>query len=626
MAASLLHVRTVFGIGRRRGPRFYLILACLAAAAIAPAWCLAAESKDAAAGKPAADPRQESKIVALVNGTDVTRDELSQECLRHYGKAVLESLVNRHLIVEECKRQNVSVTKAEVNAEIERLAGKFNLPVEQWLKMLKQERGIKPAQYSDEIIWPTLALRKLAGGRLRVSDEELTTEFEMQYGPAVRARMIVAATMPDAQKLREAAVAKPEEFGILAKNYSRDVNSASSKGLIQPIRKHSGHEQVEQAVFNIKDGEISQVVQIGEQFAFFRRESLIPAAEVDFNKVKPGLEELLKERKMHGLATDIFRELQKAARVENVMNDPAKRQQMPGVAALINGHPITLANLGEACIQRHGEEVLEGMINRRLLEQAAKKAKLTITDKDLDEEIARAAGNMVRSKPDGSPDVAAWLKVVTGQRGLTLENYRNDEVWPSVVLRKLVAGKVKVSDEELQKGFEANYGPRVRCRAIVLNNPRQAQKVWELARENPSPENFGRLAEQYSIEASSRALQGEVPPIKKNGGQPLLEREAFALKPGELSSIIQAGDTFVILLCEGFTEPIKVEFASVRDLIHEDIFEKKMNLAMAECFEQIQAGARVDNFLAGTSRSPRKADDGKALPGVPQLRQIPGKG
>jgi len=35
----------------------------------------------------------------------------------------------------------------------------------------------------------------------------------------------------------------------------------------------------------------------------------------------------------------------------------------------------------------------------------------------------------------------------------------------------------------LERGYEANYGPKVRCRAIVLNNQRRAQEVWDKARE-----------------------------------------------------------------------------------------------------------------------------------------------
>jgi hypothetical protein len=174
----------------------------------------------------------------------------------------------------------------------------------------------------------------------------------------------------------------------------------------------------------------------------------------------------------------------------------------------------------------------------------------------------------------------------------------------------------------------------------VLNNERRAQQVFEMARKKNTTEYFGDLAAEYSVEPGSQALRGEVPPIKKFGGQPILEKEAFALKPGELSGVIPVGDKYVLLRCESFTQTTGVEFAKVRDEIYQDIHEKKMRLAMAACFENLQDSATIDNYLAGTSRSPtlqpaksagtpsakapaRSATRAPAA-GLPTLRQVPG--
>ena len=102
------------------------------------------------------------KIVAAVNGEQITRQELADECLRRYGDEVLEGIVNKHLIWQECQSKGINITDQDVEAEITRLAGKFGLSSGRWLAMLKQERDISPEQYRREIIWPTLALRALA--------------------------------------------------------------------------------------------------------------------------------------------------------------------------------------------------------------------------------------------------------------------------------------------------------------------------------------------------------------------------------------------------------------------------------------------------------------------------------
>ena len=151
----------------------------------------------------------QARVVASVNGVEITREELATECLRHYGKEVLESLSNKYLIMFECQLRGFAITSEEVNAEIERMAKRFKLPVDQCLKMLKQERGVSPKQYANDIIWPTLALRKLGGERLRVTAEELQTEYESLYGPAVKGRILVSNTPQKAKQLHAQAVANP---------------------------------------------------------------------------------------------------------------------------------------------------------------------------------------------------------------------------------------------------------------------------------------------------------------------------------------------------------------------------------------------------------------------------------
>jgi len=560
----------------------------------------------AAPAAPSNGGASQLKIVASVNGEDITRNDLANECLKHYGEEVLASLVNKHLILQECQRRNISVTQAEVNAEIKQMAERFSLPVEHWLKMLEQERGVSPRQYANDIIWPMLALRKLAGPKLQVTREELARHFESQYGERVRARMIVCDDRNTAEEIRAAAVADPEQFGALAKR-SVDAPSASLNGLIQPIRKHVGPPEIEQAAFQMRDGEISPVIPVSGQYVILKREGLQPAVKVAFEQVKMGMIEAIRDAKMRSVAAEIFRQLQDQAKVVNVLNDPEKRRQMPGVAAVINGRKITIRELAEVCIERHGEEVLEGTINRRLLEQALKRQNISVTDEDLDREIARAAAERLPLKPDGSPDVEKWLHMVTEEQEISLQLYRSDTVWPTVALKKLVGGRVEVTDEDLRKGYEASFGPRVRCLAIVMDDLRRAQKVWGMARANPTKEYFGDLAAQYSADPAGKALRGEVPPIQKYGGHPELEKEAFSLQPGELSGIVQVGtNTYAILFCEGRTKPVHVDFAAVRDELYADIHEKKLRIAMADKFQQLQDAATIDNYLAGTVQSPPK--------------------
>lgn len=546
-------------------------------------------------------------IAALVNDEPITRDELARECLLHYGADVLESMVNRALIEASCQKKKIVITDKQVDEEIDRMARKFSFTKDQWMKTLEKERNIKAAAYRRDIIWPTLALRELAKSQINVTKQELEDAYESEFGAAVKVRLIAIQDPEKARKIHGQAVAKPEEFPALAKNHSQDTNSASAYGLIQPIRRHMGDPKLEAAAFALKKGQISPIVQVGEMNVFVKCEELLPPTKgVDRAKVMPLLDEALRDRKLRSAAGDVFKELQKDAVVVNVLNDPVKSKQMPGVAATINGQKITVRELAEECMERHGGEVLEGTINRKLLDQALRKRKLAVSDSDLDAEIRRAAMTMGKIDDQGEPDVQGWLEHVLSSENITREVYLHDQVWPSVALKKLVGDKVQVTNDDLERGYEANYGKKVRCRAIVLNNQRRAQEVWEKARENPTAKTFGDLAEQYSIEAGSRTLRGEVPPIQRFGGQPVLEEVAFDLQPGEVSGIVQVGNTFVILFCEGFTTPINTNLAEVKDLLYRDIHEKKLRLEMANAFDALKDQSHVDNFVKGDVKAPKK--------------------
>ncbi len=317
----------------------------------------------------------------------------------------------------------ITISRREVEDEINQMAKSFNLPREQWMKLLMQERGIKPEQYADDIIWPSLALRKLAGERLQVTQKELTEAFEMEYGAAVKARLIVCTTAENARKIQSLAAANPAGFGDLAKKYSEDGPSASIKGIVPPIRKHSACPEIEEAAFGLADGQVSGVIPSAGQYVILKRDGLIVARAITMAKAAPRLEKIIRDRKIRQVATDIFQDLQRKAQVQNVLNHPSLRQQVgKGVVALVNNSPIYLRQLDEVCMTRHGAEVLQGLIGRRMLELECKQHQVTVSEPEIDAEIARAAAQLTNPLPDGSPDV----KGLAGPGGQAARRFRRD--------------------------------------------------------------------------------------------------------------------------------------------------------------------------------------------------------
>lgn len=542
-----------------------------------------------------------NSVVAVVNADPITRQMLSSATIERYGDSVLDNvIINRQLILQACNDRGLAVTQAEVEEEITRLATKFGFSVQDYLGLLQNERDIDPGQYGREIIWPILALRKLVADQVEPTDEEFNRAYLSQYGEAVKCRMIMVRDEQKAHSLHQQATADPESFGALAKANSEDEVSASVGGLIPPIRRYTSDSRLEDAAFKLANTQISPVMQLADQWVFMQAVRRIPATTPPATAM-PAIREQIKDRirdqKMKGAANELFAQLQRDANVVKVLGDQEMMQKYPGVAAIVNNQKITIAQLAAECIKRHGKDVLDGEINRKLLTQALSKAKKTVAQDDLQQEIDRAAKSFGFIREDGSADIAAWNQHVTSDGETTYDIYVKDAVWPSVALKKLVEDQITISEEDLQRGFESNFGPRVEILACVLSDQRTAQKVWKMARDNPSEEFFGRLAEQYSIEPVSASNSGKVPPIRKYSGQLTIERQAFALKQGELSGIIASGDKYIILKCQGRTTPVVSDIEAVRTELVRDLTDKKFAAAMSKEFDRLKDTAEIDNFF-----------------------------
>ena len=547
------------------------------------------------------------EIVAEVNGEKISKSSLAAECLQLHGNTELHDLIHNTLIRLECERQKITITADEINAEVLRMANTFKLSSEDWLKLLEEKRGISPEQYRQDIIWGSLALGKLAGSRLSISDAELEAEFEKMYGAAVQVRQIVLASKDDADKVLAEVKQFPETFASVAKNKSIEPMSQSKGGMLHPIRRHTYHPEIEKILFAMKPGDISPILAfpVG-QFTIFYCEGHLQPTDIDRAGVKMQLALQIRDTKLRMIADDILIELQKNAKVQVVFDNPALYQQYPGVAAVLNGQIISQQALAETCIRKHGKDVLGDMISRRVVEQACRQKNIIISEQDIDKEIREMAFKYLPLREKGEPDIELWYKKATEESGLSVPMYRKNVIVPVLSLKRLTREMVIVTEDDIKRSFEANYGAKVRCLAIFFgaHDQRRAMEVWQMANEHKTEENFMDLAARYSYDPESRQGKGAIQPIAKHCGHPELETAAFALKPGELSHTIQIEDSLVILYCIGHVDPLPVKMEDVRIDLIADIFEKRQQMVMTRYFEQLYAQAVFDNYLSGVSQNP----------------------
>jgi len=575
-----------------------------------------------AAQKPATAPKEQAptglekipKVVAVVNGQTISRDRIAEACIERFGTIVLDNLLNKHLILQACEAQGLKITQADVNKEIDRVASKFGLTTSLFLKTIEEERDVTPEQYASEIVWPMLALRALAADKIAVSQQEIDQIIQSEYGPKVSVRMIAVSQAEKAAQLHQQVSQQPELFRRLAKEHSEDAPSASVEGLLPPIRRYSGDDVLERVAFQLKENEVSTVFQIGELHILLQCVRHLPATPPD-PQLLPAIQERivdhLRDHRLQQAADELFAGLQANSQVTAVIGNADLQRQHPGIAGFINNQPVAMDHLSLECINRHGRSVLRGEINRLLLSQALKAANLTVEESDLQAEIVTTAEAMGYFHPDGTVNTQAWIQSILEEENTTYQLYASDAVWPNAALKKLTQHEVTVTEEDLKKGYEANFGPRAEVLAIVLSSQRTAEDVFRQVRQAPTEQNFGELAAKYSVEPVSRSNFGKIQPIRRHAGMPTIEQEAFALETGKHSGVIAlSNDQYCILYKQGETQSIIQEFEAVQGEIARELHDKKQRVAMQQKLDSLLKSAQIENFLEGSIQMPKSPKEG----------------
>jgi foldase protein PrsA len=278
--------------------------------------------------------------------------------------------------------------------------------------------------------------------------------------------------------------------------------------------------------------------------------------------------------------------------------------------ATVNGEVITRAQLADECVARKGQEILDTLIARRLIEQGLRAQKLEVTAAEIDQEIDNVAMRVAGIGRE------AWLRTLDKERGISPVQYARDIIYPALALRKLSASRVQITDKDMRDSFEAQYGEKLRCRIIMVDKLRTAQEVWEELRKNPA--GFEKLAQERSMDTGSRSLGGLLAePITRHAypqnvadaaftqlvdGDPKDKNPNHKPKNGDFTGPIQVAEaTWVIIRREDVIPAQKMDPSNeqIRRGVYEMIYEVKLKEAMNDVFVAMMRAAAIDNKLTG---------------------------
>lgn len=262
------------------------------------------------------------------------------------------------------------------------------------------------------------------------------------------------------------------------------------------------------------------------------------------------------------------------------------------VAYIHKNIAITREDLGEYLITRYGSQRIEALVNRKIIEIACRTKGIVVSDLEVEN----------RFKADMSaigPHVTAkdFEQHILRQFNKSMYEWKEDVLRPKIAMERYCRDRVIVTQEDIQKGFDAKYGPKVQCRMIVLAaNDQEKERKWDEARQGE--DKFHQLALQGTI-AVIASQGGRVPPIHKHFGDPKVEQAAFALKEGQVSQLMQMPDhTWIILKCDKHLPPdTSRKLAEERLRLSQEIHDRKVQEEIPRAFQELKTQANPQIFF-----------------------------
>jgi parvulin-like peptidyl-prolyl isomerase len=221
-----------------------------------------------------------------------------------------------------------------------------------------------------------------------------------------------------------------------------------------------------------------------------------------------------------------------AARVNGqpIFLDVYQKQVAQTEQALVEQDLILEGEEGQAQLAQIRQNVLNGLVEQALIEQAATASGISVTDEDLEATVQESI-----AVGQGQESFDQWL----AENDLTLDEFRE------IQRSQLLAGKMI----EQVTAVVPTAAEQVHARHILASD---LAKAKALLGELNGGANFAALAQQSSEDASTAANGGDLGWFPRDAPlmPPVVVEMAFALEPGDTSDVIESEQGYHIIKVE----------------------------------------------------------------------------
>jgi len=312
--------------------------------------------QSASAPHATASQQEMDRPLVKVNGTVLSRRDLVREMqnlfpyARQHGgqfpkdsepqirQKAYENIVFEELVYQEALRRKLAVSPAKLNKAVSDFRKQFDSPAE-FQEYLRNEQGGSMKNLREKITRAILIdnlLRLEVKNKSRVSDLDLrkfyaanTKRFQKPESVSIQTISIVVPEgstreqKADARRRAEDALKKAkasknyEEFGLLAEKVSED-DWRVMMGDHKSIHRGRMPAPVEKAVFSMKAGEVSDLIDTGDSLCIARVNAREETKLVPFEEVRPTLKSQLETEKQQVVQKAFESRLRKSAHIEQL--------------------------------------------------------------------------------------------------------------------------------------------------------------------------------------------------------------------------------------------------------------------------------------------------------------------
>jgi peptidyl-prolyl cis-trans isomerase C len=250
---------------------------------------------------------------------------------------------------------------------------------------------------------------------------------------------------------------------------------------------------------------------------------------------------------------------------------------------------------------------LDMIIFEELVYQEAKRRGMTVSA----ERIARAEKEFRKQFPDQQTYEQFVKTELNGSRqGL------REKISRSLLIEDLLAAEIvdksrvttvqakafydnnpaKFQREELFHIQSISILPPANASADVLKEARdRGSDAARQAKAATTYRDFGLLAEKISDD-DYRVNMGDHKPCGRDMLPPEIVKAAMAMKPGQVSELIQLGNAYTIFRLDAHIPAGKVPFAEVKDKLQSDLQKEKVEQLRSSLGQKLRKNARIEKL------------------------------